>query len=231
MIQLARTAPPNFFQNDYPLFRDLSEAELPLLADQAKLKVLDKQQYLCMQHSPSDRVFNIASGSAVVERISNDGRRQILAFVFPGDFVGLSNSDRFEYGIKCLTGTTAYEFKRQNLFDLSEKLPTLKANIKNIRALVLSLTFDQVYLLGQKKAHERVCFLLLHLLQRLPGATQMHLELPMTRADIADYLGLTVETVSRSMSKLKKEGLITLPTPNAVRIVDLEAVQELADIH
>ena len=230
MIQLARIAPNTIFQNDCPLFRDLSDIELQKLADHAKLKVLDKHQYLCMQHSPSDRVFNIASGTAVVERISNDGRRQILAFVFPGDFVGLTNSDRFEYGIKCLTGTTAYEFKRQALFNLGEELPKLKANVKSIRALVLAHTFDQVYLLGQKKAHERVCFLLLHLLQRMPGATQMHIELPMTRLDIADYLGLTVETVSRSMSKLKKEGLITTPTPNSIRILDFEAVQDLADI-
>ncbi len=230
MLQLCHPSESPVKQNDCLLFKNLNQDEMVTLSQNARLRVLDRQQYLCLQHSTSDRVFNIASGVASVERISNNGRRQVLAFVFPGDFVGLSNSEHYEYGIKCLEPTTAYEFKRHKLFQLSEQLPTLKANLKKIRALVLQLTFDQVYLLGQMTAYERVGFMLMHMMERIPGATQEHIELPMTRADIADYLGLTVETVSRALSKLKKEGIISTPTATSVHIHDFDALSDLADI-
>ncbi len=113
---------------------------------------------------------------------------------------------------------------------LVDTIPTLKENIKDIEGLVLSLTFDQVYLLGQKKADERLCFLFIHLLTRLPDATPTHIELPMNRLDIADYLGLTVETVSRSLTKLRKEGLISTPGPHAIQIHDINSVKERASI-
>jgi CRP/FNR family transcriptional regulator len=230
MIQLSSPYKNVSFENDCPLFRNMSEYEQQRLSQSSRLKVLSKQQYLFMQHSPSDRVFNISSGAGTVEKISSSGRRQILAFIFPGDFVGLSQSDNYEYGVKSLSGMTAYEFKRNNLFTLSEELPTLEANLKEIRSLVLALTLNQIYLLGQLKAYERVCFMLKELLQRIPGARPDRIELPMTRVDIADYLGLTVETVSRSLSQLKRDGLISTLSPNAIRILKLDAVEKLADI-
>ena len=125
---------------------------------------------------------------------------------------------------------TAYEFKHSSLVQLAEELPTLRTNLKDIRSLLLDLTLKQVYLLGQLKAYERVCFMLKQLLQRIPGARPDRIELPMTRVDIADYLGLTVETVSRSISQLKRDGLITSESPNTISILKLDAVEELADL-
>ncbi len=218
------------FDNDCPLFHDLAQQDLNRLAEMSRLRVLRAGQNLCEQSSPSGRVFNIVSGSAVVERISSAGRRQILAFVFPGDFVGLSNSEYFEYGIRSLSGVSAYEFPRHRLVELSEASAGLKANIKNIRNMVLALTFDQIFLLGQKRAHERLCFFFLHMLERLPGARPDCIRLPMCRQDIADFLGLTTETVSRSVAKLKRDGLISSPTPQTICIRDMEGVRELADI-
>ncbi len=218
------------FDNDCPLFHDLPQADLNRLAEMSRLRVLRAGQNICEQSSPSGRVFNIVSGSAVIERISSAGRRQILAFVFPGDFAGLSNSAYFEYGIRSLTDVSAYEFPRHKLVALSEQSAGLKDNIKNIRDLVLALTFDQVFLLGQKRAHERLCFFFLHMLERLPGARPESIKLPMSRQDIADYLGLTTETVSRSVAKLKRDGLIVSPTPQTISIRDMDSVRELADI-
>ncbi|MDO6475124.1 helix-turn-helix domain-containing protein [Alteromonas sp. 1_MG-2023] len=230
MLQLCHPTESPVRQNDCPLFKSLSADEMLVLSQNARLRLMDRQQYLCLQHSPSDRVFNMASGCAMVERISNDGRRQILAFVFAGDFIGLSNSEHYEYGIKCLTPSTAYEFKRKKLYELSEEIPTLKQNLKSLRSMILQLTFDQVYLLGQLNAYERVGYAISHFLKRIPGATPEHIELPMTRADIGDYLGLTVETVSRTLSRLKKDGLITTPSPTSIRIMDLESLTSLVNI-
>lgn len=218
------------FNNECPLFHDLNEYEQEKLSQNSRLKTLAKQQYLIMQTTPSDKLFNIVSGVGTVEKISCSGRRQIMAFIFPGDFVGLSHSDTYEYSVKSLSELTAYEFKRQDLQALSEELPHLKSNIKEIRSLVLSLTLDQVYLLGQLKAYERVCYLLKQLLNRIPGANPAHIELPMTRADIGDYLGLTVETVSRTMSQLKRDGVISILSPHSVSILKLDVIEEMADI-
>ena len=230
MMQLSSAYQDISFEHDCPLFKNMHEYEREKLSQHARLRVLSKQQNLFMQHSPSDRLFNIASGVGTVEKISSNGKRQILAFIFPGDFVGLSHSSHYEYGVKSISAMTAYEFKRNTLLALSEELPTLKTNIRDIRSLVLALTLEQVYLLGQLKANERVCFMLKQLLQRIPGARPDRIELPMTRVDIADYLGLTVETVSRSMSQLKRDGVISTISPNAVKILKMDAVEELADI-
>ncbi len=218
------------FNADCPLFRKLGREDLQHLAAMARLRVLTERQNLCLQNSPSGRLFNIASGAAMVERISSAGRRQILGFVFPGDFVGLSNSSHFEYGIKCLNDVSAYEIPRQKLYALAEKSARLKENLSSIRDLIQAMTFDQIFLLGQKRAHERLCFFLLQMLDRLPGARPEHIQLPMGRQDIADYLGLTTETVSRSLAKLKREGILSLPVSQAIVIKDMAAVRELADI-
>lgn len=229
-MQLSSTYKNVSFENDCPLFRNMDEYERNRLSQFSRLKVLSKQQYLFMQHTAADRVFNIASGVGILEKIASNGRRQILAFIFPGDFVGLAHSEHYEYGVKSLTPMTAYEFKHSSLVQLAEELPTLRTNLKDIRSLLLDLTLKQVYLLGQLKAYERVCFMLKQLLQRIPGARPDRIELPMTRVDIADYLGLTVETVSRSISQLKRDGLITSESPNTISILKLDAVEELADL-
>ncbi len=218
------------FGRDYHLYKDLDETELASLASIARLKVCPEQQYLFTQHTPAERVFNLVTGSALVERMSSTGHRQVLAFLFPGDFVGLSHSEFFEYGVKTLGNFTAYEFNQQKLLALADTSPRLKRNIKDISANVLAHALDQVYVLGQKKADERICFLIMELLQRLPGAAAEHLDLPMTRQDIADYLGLTVETVSRSLTKLKRDGVITTPSRHVLVVEDMDAVIEMANM-
>lgn len=217
------------FDSHCALFQNLTASELNTLGQYAKLKVLAKQQYLCSQQSESSYVFNIATGSAVIEKIACDGRRQVLAFLFPGDYVGLSNSGHFEYGVKSLSHLTAHQFKYQTLAKLATEIPTLDSNLKVISNRVMTRVMEQLYLLSQKKAHERLCFLFLHLLERMPNANPNHLELPMARQDIADYLGLTVATVSRSMTKLKQEGLIQIHSPTLISILDIDTIQEMAD--
>lgn len=225
------TVSTSALNNHFLLFKNLNTPELQDIAKYTRLRLHERNEYLCMQNSPSNRVFNIVSGMAMVERISSAGRRQVLAFLYPGDFVGLTNSSHFEYGIRCLTGISACEFNRNDLYVLSEKIPTLKANLKFIRALVQQITFDQLYMLGQLTAYERICFFIVELLKRIPNNIENSLELPMTRADIADYLGLTVETVSRSLSKLKRDCLIETPSASSLRILDREELEAVASIY
>ena len=215
---------------EYALYKQLSAMELKRLTELAKLKNVAEKQYLLTQHSPTTQVFNLATGIALIERISSAGRRQVLAFIFPGDFVGLSHSEHYEYGVKCLTDLSAYAFKKTDFRVLAEEIPQLKKNVSDIGANVLGRALDQVFILGQKKAEERLCFLFMQLLERLPGSSPELIHLPMTRQDMADYLGLTVETVSRALAKLKNDGLIAIPSPHYLSIVDIDAVSDLGDI-
>ncbi|MBX2857744.1 MAG: Crp/Fnr family transcriptional regulator [Cellvibrionaceae bacterium] len=217
------------FDRNSALFKALGDEELESLAKHSRLKVLSKHQYLCTQYTDAQYVYIIASGAAVAERVSSDGRRQVLSFIFPGDVIGLTY--HHEFSVKSLTPLTSHQFRQNKIAELSEKYSSLSDNLSSIRERVIALMLDQLYLLGQKKAHERVCFLLLHLLKRLPGASVDNIELPMTRLDMADYLGLTVETVSRSITKLKAEGLIETTELHSMAITDLETVTKLADIN
>ncbi|WP_317928572.1 Crp/Fnr family transcriptional regulator [Halioxenophilus sp. WMMB6] len=214
--------------DDCTLFHDMTPDELERLSSFAEIKKFKAGDFLFFQNAPAGEVYNVISGSIEVERISCNGRRQILSFLFPGDFVGLTSSDRYDYGVKCLTDAELFQFNRKRLYALAEEVPNLKSNINQVSSKVFSRILDQLYILGQKKAHERLCFLFMLLLERQPGATPERITLSMSRQDMADYLGLTIETVSRSLAKLKSDGLITTPTLNSVQILDLDAIEELA---
>ena len=228
MTNQVRTISTNILHNDCALFHALNNDEMEKIASIARRKDMESHQYLFHQHSPANRVYNVIDGTVMVERTSSSGRRQILGFLFPGDFIGLTHSNYFEYSVKSLSKAQLCEFQREQLFALSEKLPKLKSNVEQISANVLARALDQIYILGQKKAHERLCFLFIQMLERMPGAIPQQINLPMTRQDIADYLGLTIETVSRSFAKLKQEGLIATPSPQRLQILDLEQTELLA---
>lgn len=218
------------FNDPCTLFVDMDTLELDKLDNCSAQTTCKAGEYLFNQHEPFNNVYTVISGTVAIEKISCDGRRQILGFLFPGDFLGLTNTDHYEYAVRCITKAEFYKFNRKRLYNLAEELPHLKENINNVTSKIFFRTLDQLYILGQKKAHERLCFLFLQLLERSPGATVDRIELYMSRQDIADYLGLTIETVSRSLSKLKESGLIEFPTLHHLRILDIAEVSELASI-
>ena len=163
----------------------------------------------------------------MVERSSPSGRRQILAFIFPGNFVGFTHNDFFEYSVQSLTPVRLAEYSRHDFIALTEDIPRLKKNIDTITSNVMLRLFDQLFALGQKKAHERVCFLLQQLKERY-GGNALNFDLVMTRQDIADHLGLTLETVSRAFTRLQKEGVIKISSAHQVEILQPDILFELA---
>ena len=152
-----------------------------------------------------------------------------MAFIYPGNFIGFTHNEYYEFSVQSLTRARHIEIPARAFLELQEEIPQLKLNVRQIGGNVLAHALDQVFALGQKKAHERVCFLLKQLLERSPnGAEQGTIELVMTRQDIGDYLGLTIETVSRAFARLKKEGLIEIYSAHTVRIMDMEKLNEMA---
>jgi len=228
---LPRSMEPVYGYNpfsDCPLFRDLSVKQLFELRRCGTQIELGADEPIFDQFSPCTSVFNVISGAIVVERFADDGRRQIIGFLFPGDYLGIVNSARYEVAARSLTKSTLYRFGRKKLVDFSLHNHQLRRNIEHIMSNVFYRLMEQLFILGQKKAHERLCFLFVHLLERMPGATPEHIQLYMSRQDIADYLGLTIETVSRSLAKLKTDGLIHFPSINHLQILNVPAVRKLA---
>lgn len=150
MTNQVRTISTNILHNDCALFHALNNDEMEKIASIARRKDMESHQYLFHQHSPANRVYNVIDGTVMVERTSSSGRRQILGFLFPGDFIGLTHSNYFEYSVKSLSKAQLCEFQREQLFALSEKLPNLKSNVEQISANVLARALDQIYI-GSKK--------------------------------------------------------------------------------
>lgn len=189
---------------------------------------LDRGEFLCEQYAPAERIFNLIEGMLTVERTTTCGQRQIVAFLFPGDFLGLSFSDRYDYTVRAVVPSRACAFQRDEFLATCDRFPEIKARVAAIHNMILARVLDQLFTLGQKKAHERLSFLLVQLMERQRVEPGQIMTLQITRQDIADYLGLTMETVSRAFTRLRSEGLIELTGSKQVRICSPERLRDMA---
>jgi CRP/FNR family transcriptional regulator len=151
-----------------------------------------------------------------------------MAFMHPGNFIGITHKEHYEFTVSALVPSLVRDIPLKPFIALQDEVPQLKDNVRSIGGNILAHTLDQVFALGQKKAHERVCFLLKQLSGWQPSQQAHRIELVMTRQDIADYLGLTIETVSRAFGKLKREGIIDIYSAHTVEILDRDTVEALA---
>lgn len=204
-----------------PIFEGLSDEVVEAIQRKARITRLLPEEYLFTQHAVADSVHIIKRGSLLIERISPAGRRQVLWFLAPGNFVGFTHSPYYDYSVYCLGEAEVMGFSRRQFHDWGEQYPILKQNVDRLSAEVMMRLFDQIFALGQKNAQERLCFFLK---QRWDRQTQQgdEFSLTMKRQDIADFLGLTLETVSRSFAKLKQEGIIDILGPKKIKVLDAE---------
>jgi CRP/FNR family nitrogen fixation transcriptional regulator len=153
--------------------------------------------------------FQVVSGAVRTHKILSDGRRQIDAFHLPGDFFGLGCSGEHRFSAEAIGDASIVAYRRASLEALALSDPALARQVIDAMMRSLQRAQDHVVLLGRKSAVEKIASFLLELSGRL--AHDDDLDLPMSRIDIADHLGLTIETVSRSLTQLERDGLISLP--------------------
>jgi CRP/FNR family transcriptional regulator len=154
-----------------------------------------------------------------LSKLLPDGRRQITGFLLPGDYLGLAFAERYICSAEAVTPVRLCRFPRSAFLALLDQFPALEKALLGRAATELAAAQKQMLLLGRKTARERVASFLLQLAEREGADDGMAMDLPMTRTDIADYLGLTIETVSRTLTNLRKTGLIALPDPHHLSIV------------
>ena len=174
-------------------------------------------------------VFNISAGEVRLFKLLPDGRRQITGFLRPGDFLGLSSNGAYAYGAEAMTKVSLCVFRIVDLERLFSTFPRVRERLLEKANDELAAAQEQMLLLGRKTAREKVLSFLLARARREDGAGfDSEIGVPMTRADIADYLGLTVETVSRTFTNLRDDGLIHTPSPNRVLLADLDQIEDIA---
>jgi len=209
----------------------MADDELKYLAARATRLNLAKGKTLILEGDPADSVYNVTEGDIALSRLADDGRRQILGFLGCGDFIGLTLSQNYTFSAEALSDTQLCRFDRRTIEELAERFPGMDRQVRRMGAAAMDSMLDLVFALGRKTAEERVATFLLDLGQK-QGCCQdpaQRLHLAMTRADIADFLGLTLETVSRTISRLKAAGVISLEGGKSLEIRDLEALRERAD--
>ena len=170
-------------------------------------------------------VYKVVSGVVRVSQLLTDGRRQISAFHLPGDMFGFEVDDLHHATAEAIVPTKLVAFKWQTLTGTGASANMVR-ELLNRTMMGLRHTQDHLLLLGRKNALERLAAFLLEMAGRLGGKTV--LELAMPRHDIADYLGLTLETVSRMFAELKEMGTIRLESSRRVHLLDLCKLKAMA---
>lgn len=151
-------------------------------------------------------VYKVVSGAVRSHKVLNDGRRQITGFHLPGDLFGFEQGETHRHTAEALSDTKVLIFRRRQVERAANHRAEVACQLWGIATKSLRLAQDLTLLLGRRSAQERVASFLMEVDERLGGNGTF--ALPMTRRDIADYLGLTIETVSRTLSQLEDEGAL-----------------------
>lgn len=186
---------------------------------------------LCQEGDSSDRLITITGGVAGRFKSLPDGRRVITGFLFEGDLIGLASRSVYACTVEAITPVSACLLPRQRLEQFLEDHSDAYREIFSLAARELYAAQEQLLLLGRKSARERVASFILYLsdaavLRQRPSNP---VELPMSRTAIADYLGLTMETVSRALAALARSGVIELEHVDRVRIASRAGLQHIAN--
>ncbi len=192
---------------------------------------LQPEQPLFHEGDPAGRVFMVTAGALKIYTLLGDGRRQVTGFMFPGDFLGISVDDEYAFSVEALSEAELFWFSRPCFDAFVEANPELERELYRLAAHELAAAQQQMVLLGRKTAAERVASFFLNLLKRaehISGKPETRFDLPMSRLDIADYLGLTKETVSRMLAVLRSARLIRLEAQDRVQVLDRPGLQDMA---
>lgn len=206
----------------------LDEQEIGALNVIGRTKVLAAGESLIWEGDDSVLVANVIDGVLKLSTGTEDGREQIVGMVFQSDFIGRPFGKTTGHGVTALTESRVCVFNRRDFDSFAREHPKLEHKLLQRTLTELDRTRRWMLLLGRKSASEKVASFLLEMCERVADATcednaaptEILLDLPVSRQQIADVLGLTIETVSRQFTRLKSDGIIDLPSRREVLIHD-----------
>lgn len=191
---------------------------------------LGTNEMLVQEGDPRRKVFTLTGGMLRLSVDLPDGRRQITGFLLPGDYLGLADDETYSATVEAVEPSTLCAFPVQQMEALMERYPKLKDKLFRLTRTALRHARENQMILGRLAPVEKLASFILMLSQRCADhrLSDNPVRLAMGRGDIADYLGLTVETVSRSFTKLRNQRLIDLPDAHTVKILDRRALEAVA---
>jgi CRP-like cAMP-binding protein len=176
------------------------------------------------ENEPADYLYKVVSGTVRTYKVLVDGRRQIGGFYLPGDMFGLETGDEHAFSAEAITDSKIIVIKRSAVVALAARDNEVARQMWELTARELQRAQDRILVLI-KSAQERVAGFLLEMADRASAGGAV--ELPMSRQDIADYLGLTIETVSRTLTQLEKTATIELPSSRRILLRNRSALNRL----
>ncbi|MCR8923655.1 fumarate/nitrate reduction transcriptional regulator Fnr [Dasania sp. GY-MA-18] len=194
---------------------------------------LAKNAHIYRKNDPFTAVYAVRSGSVKTYRLTNDGQEQVTGFYFPGEIIGMDGIGTGHYANAAKTLETAAicEIPFDRLESLSTEIPNMQRHFFQLMSQEITSDQQLITLLSKNSAEERIAALLIsisaRMVRRKLSGTQFRL--PMSRTDIGNYLGLTIETVSRVFSRFKKQNLVDVDGKE-ISLKDLEALKEIADM-
>ena len=206
------------------------ERQAKLLALAARLR-WDKRQTIFRAGDDARHLYNITEGTVSISRTLPDGRRQIFGFLLAGDFAGLEAGASHDFDAETLTEVRACRFQRGAFESFMRDHVDVALRLVHVASNERAQAARHEMLLGRKTALERVATFLADLRAR-SGERHLRthpLSLPMTRAEIADYTGLTIETVSRVFGRLRDDRILEMVGTGAVRILDESTLAAMAE--
>ena len=231
---LAMTLSPELDRNGasfgLPVGDLVSESLLDRRLRTATRRLLQAREHIFFDGDPKDHIYKVEKGAVCLYKTLPDGRRQIVDFAYPGDFIGLSTLENHVFSAQAIALTRLRCLPAGLLEEMAKNDPRVGVQLYRALSDQLLSAHDLLLTVGQRNATERLAALLMALSRRndRAGADPARIALPMTRADIADFLSLTIETVSRTFTKLRQGGIIDLAHSSLVVIRDRRALGRLA---
>lgn len=220
--------------NPTPFPNTLADARRAMPATPHPLQSLDaiaairpyrRRQEICRQGLAANAWYCVLSGVALRCVNKSDGRRQIVDLLLPGDFFGLATGNEGDFSVESAARwTVVAAYPRRQVEIQADSNPQLARELQQITFDRLSRLQEQLMILGRITAQEKVGAFLLVMADRLSNGHNDRVTLPISRYDIADYLAVSVETVSRALSELKQRGLIRFTGTRIIQIIDREAL-------
>ncbi len=221
----------------------LSSLCLPLALETADIDKLDsivqrgkplqKGEHLYQEGGPFSSVYAVRSGALKAYRVTDDGREQVTGFYFPGEILGMDGIAKNSHACsaRALETSAVCEIPFSALAELSTKMPTLQRHFFQLMSREITEDQQLITLLSKNTAEERIAALMLSISARNARRklSSTRFRLPMSRIDIGNYLGLTVETVSRVFSRLQKLDILEVSNKE-ITILDVHALQNIANI-
>jgi len=201
-----------------------SVAGLNLLENLGVSIVVRRDQEIYGQDDPAEYYYQVISGSVRTVKLMADGRRQVSEFLLPGEVFGFDALDRYDFAAEALEDALVRRYPRRRVEALAGQDAALSQRLRQLMNAKLRQAHDRMLVLGRMTASERIASFLLQLADRAAGP----IELAMSRRDIADYLGLTIETVSRTLTMLKADGTIRMFKKCRLEIRNRAALEAMA---